>query len=399
MRFILQESDESMPTKLQNGALMIRKDVRRRYYFVRASVKEPQKVTGKPVKVRKEYKLGFVGEITKREAEQLRAKTLETINARLFVAQSQVLFKDLAAQFLAVRVPQLGVATQAKYEIQIRNHLVPCFGDEKLGEIDRLAVESFLNIKADTLGWWSRVDLKGILSAMFTAAKDWHLWDGENPTRGVRIGKKILVREKRLLKAEELRTLLGALVDRPKFIVLISFGLGLRISEVLGLRWADIDFDKQTIQVRRRWYRGDLSEENETKSSASTAQLWMCDSMLAEFRQRYPGPHKRSQFVFIGDDGQTPPDDRDMLREEFRPVLKRLGLYYKGFGWHAFRRQNITWRQTVGEATPLEAQKGARHASLDMTYLYTLTDTQRETAQQQKMFDYLMGLPGGEKPQ
>ena len=73
-----------------------------------------------------------------------------------------------------------------------------------------------------------------------------------------------------------------------------------------------------------------------------------------------------------------PPDDRDLLRWEFRPILKRLGLYYPGFGWHAFRRQNVTWRQQVGGVTPLKAQRARGHGSLDMTYLYTLTDTERE---------------------
>jgi hypothetical protein len=34
----------------------------------------------------------------------------------------------------------------------------------------------------------------------------------------------------------------------------------------------------------------------------------------AEIKLRYPGPHKRDEFVFLGEDGQTPPDDRDLLR-------------------------------------------------------------------------------------
>jgi integrase len=170
--------------------------------------------------------------------------------------------------------------------------------------------------------------------------------------------------------------------------------LGLRISETLGLRWRDIDFDAARVAIRRRWYRGDLSGEDETKTDSSNAELRLSAAMLAEFRLRYPGPHKREEFVFLGEDGRTPPDDRDLLRFEFRPILKRLGLYYPGFGWHAFRRQNITWRQQLGGATPLEAQKAARHASLDMTYLYTLSDPERETAQQQRMFDELLGAGG-----
>jgi hypothetical protein len=103
----------------------------------------------------------------------------------------------------------------------------------------------------------------------------------------------------------------------------------------------------------------------------------------------------RDQFLFTGPDGVNPPDDRDLLRYEFRPVLLRLGLYYPGFGWHAFRRQNITWKQQLGGATPLEAQKAGRHSSLDMTYLYTLTDPERETLQQQRMFEALLGKADG----
>lgn len=236
-----------------------------------------------------------------------------------------------------------------------------------------------------------------MLSAIFTTAADWRLWTGDNPTKGVRIGKKRLVREKRLLTADELRSILAAVEDRAKFIILILFGLGLRISEALGLKWRDIDFDNAVVLVRRRWYRGDLIDDGETKSDNSCRELQLVP-LVEEFRRRYPGPQARDRFVFVGDDGVMPPNDRDLLRFEFRPVLKRLKLYYPGFGWHAFRRQNVTWRQTAGGATPLEAQKAAGHGSLEMTYLYTLPDKERERAQVHAMFDKLMELPQG-KPQ
>ena len=391
IRGILRGEDPLMPKKYQNPTLETRTDVSRPFYFIRVAI--PKMTEDGPKRRRVVRILGFVNEISKKEAMLRRSRELDAVNAGRVVVQCQIRFSDIVKRYLDIRVPQLGVASQNKHRTQIAVHILPAFGKMLMHEIDRPTVESWLASKSE-MSWWSRTDMKSVLSKIFLTAKDWKLWDGDMPTHRLRIGRKKLAREKRLLSVEDLRRLFSALPERPRFIVTIMFGLGLSISETLGLRWSDIDMPGQTIKIQRRWYRGDLSEEGETKTEARNATLALSPSLVAEFQQRYPGPHKRGEFLFIGDDGHTPPDDRDMLREEFRPVVKRLGLYYKGFGWHAFRRQNITWRQTVGGATALEAQKGARHATLDMTLLYTLTDNERESAQQQAMFDHLIGLPG-----
>jgi len=391
-----------MPKKYQNPKLETRTDVKRHYYFIRVSVPARRQVDGGKTRKREPKILGFVDEISYKEAMKRRSEALELINAGRVLIQSQFKMKDIITQFQEIRVPQLGVPTQAQYRCQIENHILPAFGELRMCDVDRPLIEQFLTsvtkVKSeDPLGWWARNNLRSVLSAIFATAKDWKLWEGENPTLGIRLGRKRFVREKRLLTVEQLRTLLAVLPDRLKFLVLVLFGLGLRISEALGLRWSDLDFDAATISIRRRWYRGDLSEEEETKTEGSTAEVRLSPSMLAEFAMRYPGPQARKQFIFMGDDSKNPPDDRDLLRFEFRPILVRLGLYYPGFGWHAFRRQNITWKQQIGGATLIEAQKAGRHASLDMTYVYTLPDKERETAQQQAMFDHILGLPGETK--
>jgi integrase len=377
-----------MPKKYQNPKLEKRTDVATPFWFIRVRVQDPSKK-----KARTPLKLGFVHEMNLKEAMRKRGEILHTVNAGLLISQAQVRFRELVEQFKSARIPLLGTAASARYVSCIDRHILPAFGERMLMDIDRPMVEAWLAGKEkDGLSWWSRQGLKGVLGAIFAAAKEWSLWTGDAPTTGVKLGRKRLTREKRLVTSDQFRAILLLLREETRFMILIAALVGLRISEVLGLQWRDIDLDAETLTVSRRWYRGDV-DEPKNEAAERTRQI---PGLASEFRRRYPGPQARERYVFTGDDGQTPPDERDILRYELRPVLKRLKLHYPGFGWHAFRRMNITLRQHEG-ATPIEAQKQAGHSSLDMTMLYSLTEAGRERQQVERIFELLTGPAEGPK--
>lgn len=369
-----------MPRKYQNPTLETRKDVDRPFYFIRVTVPGPD---GKRRRVPKN--LGYCDQITKKEAMKRRSEALDLVNAGKVLAQTQIRFKDLVEQFKAARLPQLGAGTQDRYISQIDTHILPAFGATLLADIDKPTIEAWLTGKADTLSWWSREGLRGVMSAIFTAAKDWNLWTGDLPTKGIRLGRKTEVREKKLLTAEQLQAIMAASSDRTRFMILTAFLTGLRISEVCGLQWQDIDLDRGTLTVKRRWYRGDL-DEPKTPTSKRKLEL---GPLAVEFRNRYPGPHEAHRFIF-SDDGKTPVDERDILRFELRPILKRLGVYVDGMGWHAFRRTHVTMRQTVGGAVALEAMAAAGHSDVSTTAIYSLLSPERDREQVSAMFDHLM---------
>ncbi len=213
----------------------------------------------------------------------------------------------------------------------------------------------------DGLSWWTREGLRGVLSSIFAAAREWKFWSGDNPAAGVRIGRKTEARElskKPPLTAEQLQAILAAVSEGTRFMVLIAVLIGLRISEIMGLRWSDIDFEAVTLTVNRRWYRGNLDQP---KNARSARVGW--GPLVTEFTRRYHGPHKRDEYLFVVEDGVMPADERDVLRYELRPALKRLKVLISRFRLvgTSFRRNEITWRQTVGGATAMEAQKGAGH--------------------------------------
>lgn len=61
---------------------------------------------------------------------------------------------------------------------------------------------------------------------------------------------------------------------------------------------------------------------------------------------------------------------------------------------HTFRRLNITWRQEAG-ATPFEAQIAAGQAKPDTTWLYTITDDERERAHVERIWNRVTGKTAG----
>jgi integrase len=391
---ILDRGEGAMKFRYQDPKILTRTDVSRPFYYILATVPV---VTHEGLKrKRQSFQLGFCDEITMKQARARRDQILAPVNAGRCLIQSQVPFRQLARKFEEIRIPQLGAATQAKYRTHLQNHVLPAFGDLLLCEITKPVIEAWINKKAesaavivtrgsaevaeewDGLGWWARKDLKNLLSAIFTKATEWKLWDGANPCHGVDVGKKKVKRSKRVPKASDLLAFLGAIRDTAIIdaegaclIVVTAAAGGLRVSEVLGLEPGDIDIEKETLQVERRQHRGDVDEP---KSEASQRVREI--GALARELLRYAAGKAIDQFIFARKDGGLI-DDRDLQQHVFRPAAEAAGIYFEGFGMHTFRRLNVSWRQEAG-ATPIEAQKAAGHASLNMTFLYTQTDAERE---------------------
>jgi hypothetical protein len=96
--------------------------------------------------------------------------------------------------------------------------------------------------------------------------------------------------------------------------------------------------------------------------------------LLERYRRHRPATAKPEHYVF--ENSGEPMDDRSILRSVIRPAAKNLGFYFEGFGWHSFRRQNITVLQEEG-ATTFEAMAQAGHSRPSMTGEYTIVGFER----------------------
>ncbi|MEO8027412.1 MAG: hypothetical protein ABI823_13110, partial [Bryobacteraceae bacterium] len=140
------------------------------------------------------------------------------------------------------------------------------------------------------------------------------------------------------------------------------------------------------IRVDERFYRGDSGEP---KSDRARRLLPL--GILADRYRRHRPLHSRAeQYVF--ERAGEPLDDRTILRSVIRPAAKRLGFYFEGFGWHSFRRQNITLLQEEG-ATTFEAMTQAGHSRPTMTSEYTIVGLDRREQAVRRLQERLLSGP------
>ena len=319
--------------------------------------------------------LGRVGEMSRKQAEREKQRIMAEINGGQALINGQIKLREVVEKFQRSRLPLLAASTRDKYEAHLRNH-VYLLGDFTLRELTPELLQSWLiGLKQKTgapLAENTRTDVKNLLSAIFEQARRWRLWESLNPLRDVDLPKLTLKREKRIPTEEQVRRLLdaldccGATADGTtgadvRLMVEVIIACGWRISEVLGLKHDAIR--GEVIEMRRRWYRGDLTECGKTGASTRSNYIGPLAATLAA----RPG-----EFVFAG-----PPDDRALVQHILRPCAKAVGCYWEGFGFHSFRRLNNTWRQQAG-ATTGEVMRALGHTKPTMTAAYTVLEEERE---------------------
>jgi integrase len=323
--------------------------------------------------------------MTKREALRLRDEVMRSVNREVYTIQSQIPHKDFVDIYKREHIPTLSAGAQAKYSGLLTRHILPAFGAMKLCDIDTEMIQGFLNAKKEEgLAWWTRNDLKNIISSIFTKAEDWGYWDGRNPTLRTVIGRKQWKRERRILTDDEFRLLLAALPPTVQLMVMTAVSTAMRVSEVLGLKWRNVNLERGMISVTERYYRGDTDQPKSERAHRILPLGLLGD----EYRSHKPAGAKADGYVF--EKCGNPLDDRAILKDIIRPAAKRLGFYFLGFGWHSFRRQNLTRLQEAG-ATPFEAQAQAGHSRPDMTYDYTIVSFERRKQAVLRLQERLLG--------
>jgi len=331
--------------------------------------------------------LGPVRDLTRGQARKLAEEHLRPLNLGRVVPLSTITLGDfLKQQFVPNAFPVLKLSTQDRDRRTLDNHILPALGARRLCDLGTLDLQRFILQKADTGLSWACLDhYRHLLSKIFSTAKKWGYYAGENPAAGVELPEKKAVREKHVLTPEQISQLSGVLREPVRTMFLLAILTGLRIGEILGLRWKDLDLDSGQLRVEQACYRGHLGSPKTQGSKRCLPLPLGLVEVLVQYRLRCLriGP---DDLLFQTATGKTL-SDTNLLHRHLKPAGQHIGAPW--LNWHTLRRTHATLLQSAGGSLK-DAQAQLGHSKLSTTLeVYTVAIPSQQRAAVEKLCQVL----------
>ena len=137
-------------------------------------------------------------------------------------------------------------------ERRLKGYILPVFGARKIADVKRADVARLHARIGDTKPYEANRVL-ALLRVIFNKAAEWGLLEETAPNPAARVQPFKERSRDRWVKPTELPALLEAIEEEPNPYVRAAFKLylltGLRRSELLGLCWKDVDFDRRELRL------------------------------------------------------------------------------------------------------------------------------------------------------
>ncbi|RJO73119.1 MAG: site-specific integrase [Myxococcales bacterium] len=205
----------------------------------------------------------------------------------------------------------------------LRHHLIPSFGDLPLDRIGKREIKQYRGAKLKA-GYNPKTinNHVAVLRRMLAEAEELEIIRYVPSVRRLPVGPAKLD----FLSFEEADRLIQAADGEWRTMVLVALKTGLRQGELLGLQWADINFETGQMQVSRSVFRGQVG----TPKSNRGRSVPLCDDVLEALEAHR---HRRGPYVFCNGKGRLLTDN--LCKAPLIRAWKGAGL--RPVSWHMLR--------------------------------------------------------------
>jgi integrase len=280
-------------------------------------------------------------------------------------------FGDLAASYMQNGMTKLAVTTQYTVKHYIDDYLLPRWGKSVALDIQPLEIESWLGSLPRSNP--TKDKIRRIMSIVYTRAQKYGLVprsDSSNPVKWVEQSAKSSYKPIVLDPATAAK-IFEQLSGFELTLTILVAATGIRISEAMGLKWGDIDYQNKQINLRRVWVGDTIVEQLKTEDSEAPVPLTTLLATHLQDWQRETVYGRPSDWVFASarSKGKTPRSSSVLTWDHLRPAAIAAGVKLKKgqrFGFHNFRHGLASW--LVNQGTDVKTVQGLlRHSNVRTT--------------------------------
>lgn len=297
------------------------------------------------------YKCGFDAK-GRTKYRSVYAKTYNEVKEKLsevksesvsFVSSGKLMVKELFSEWFSAVKFKVKESTYANYRMKAEKHILPEFSGLTYSALSAKLVHEFIEKKLKHgLSPKYVSDIVVVFKSMTKYVSSEHGYN--NPLINV-ILPKSPKKELNLLSETEqikLKKYISDNIDTTKIGIMLSYYAGLRIGEVCGLKWSDIDFEKNTLAVSRTVQR--IIKKNGSKST----QIIVSSPKSMTSKRTIPLPRflcdilknrksSNNAYIISGNEKITEPRT---MQYRFKSILKKANL--PSVNYHSLRHMFAT---------------------------------------------------------
>ena len=302
--------------------------------------------------------VGKIGEVRKEDAIKLLALRKEEISLKGFTKTRKDIptVQDFSNDYI-VHKRDVEKKISWKRDIAALKNLLPYFGHRRLNEISVRNIDFYKEkrlkkVSAKTVN----VELE-VLRAIFYLAERWDLYFLKNP---VKISGLIpcISEQEYVLTSEEEKRLLKAAPDYLKDIIICALNTGMRKSEVLHLRWDQVDIKRSIIILDA------LSTKTKKKRKIPINRF------LKKTLSKIKIQNRDEVFVFLSGNG-TPYKSQDSLNRIWKKTLEKAKI--ENLRFHDLRHTAAT-RMVEATGNIVAVSRILGHTNIFTTMRYAHPD-------------------------
>lgn len=266
---------------------------------------------------------------------------------------------------------------------------------------------------AKPLEWASIQKIRGTMSLVFTNALRHRLLTGGlevNPLRSRKHGGARCISvsdyEATVVSPEQMMLILEFLntetTQMEWMMALLHACTAVRPEEGFALKWSDIDWGNNLINLNRAWSKGKVTDGKNSSALVPIAMDQVLAGFLLEWRRESPYA-KDDDWVFpsLTLKGKVPRSASSAAQDYLRPAAVYAGVIEeasrKRFGWHNLRHSLATF--LAGRVDPAVTMKILRHRRLSTTLeIYTHRSQEKQLSAQGMYVKELKISKGKPKP-